>query len=60
MLDLVERLELIKKKPNSKYCPGYVDRVFDYHEKCGKNEHGIIPVYIKPDPIESKKKKSIN
>ena len=60
MLDLIDRLELIKKKNISKYNPGYVDRIFEYNEKCGKNEDGTIPVCIKPDPVETKKKKSIN
>ena len=56
----MQRLELIKKKPISKYMPGSVECVFEYHEKCGKNEDGTIPVIIKPDPVELKKKKSIN
>tara|TARA_Y100000816_G_C25808509_1_gene423272 strand:- start:159 stop:341 length:183 start_codon:yes stop_codon:yes gene_type:complete len=60
MLDLTQRLELIKKKPISQYNPGSVGRIFEYHEKCGKNQDGTIPVCIKPDPIENKKKKSIN
>ena len=60
MLDLMQHLELIKKRSVSKYAPGTVECVFEYHEKCGKNEDGTIPVCIKPDPIESKKKKSIN
>ena len=60
MLDLMQRLELIKKKNVSKYPPGSLERVFEYHEKCGKNEDGTTPVCIKPDPIESKKKKSSN
>ena len=60
MLDLMERLDLIKKKPVSQYLAGSVGRVFEYHERCGKNEDGTIPVCIKPDPVESKKKKSIN
>ena len=29
-------------------------------EKCSLNESGMLPVIIKPDPIELKKKKSIN
>tara|TARA_B100000212_G_C27181274_1_gene450415 strand:- start:183 stop:365 length:183 start_codon:yes stop_codon:yes gene_type:complete len=60
MLDLMQRLELIKKRSVSKYAPGSVENVFIYHEKCGRNEDGTIPVIIKPDPVESKKKKSIN
>jgi hypothetical protein len=60
MLDLIDRLEIIKKKPVSQYMPGSVERVFEYHEKYGKNEDGTNPLIIKADPIELKKKKSIN
>ena len=56
----MQRLELIKKRSVSKYAPGSVENVFIYHEKCGRNEDGTIPLIIKPDPVESKKKKSIN
>ena len=60
MLDLMQRLELIKKKNVSKYAPGSLERVFEYHEKCGKNEYGELPIIIKIDPVESKKKKGLN
>ena len=60
MVDLMEQLELIKKRSKSKYMPGSIEHVFQYHEKCNKNAHGIIPIFIKPDPIETKKKKTIN
>lgn len=56
----MERLDLIKKRPDSAYSHGYIGRVFEYHERCGKNEDGTIPVIIKPDPVETKKKKFIN
>lgn len=58
--DLIKRFELIQKRSSSQYMPGSVERIFEYHEKCGKNEDGTIPVCIKPDPVETKKKKSIN
>ena len=60
MLDLIKRFELIQKKHVSQYMPGSVQCIFEYHEKCRKNEDGTIPVIIKPEPIETKKKKSIN
>ena len=59
MLDLIQQFELIKKKPLSKYMPGSVECIFEYHEKCGKNEDGTIPVCIKLEPEEKKKKKGI-
>tara|TARA_B100000287_G_C20571722_1_gene756813 strand:- start:753 stop:932 length:180 start_codon:yes stop_codon:yes gene_type:complete len=59
MLDLIKRFELIQKRHVSQYMPGSVECVFEYHEKCGKNEDGTIPVCIKPDPVETKKKKSL-
>ena len=40
--------------------PGSVWRIFEYHERCGKNEDGTTPVCIKLEPEEKKKKKSIN
>mgnify|MGYP001290940587 FL=1 len=60
MPDLIERLNNIKKKPKSEYSPGYVDRVFEYHIKAGKNYDNSDPVFIKPEPVESKKKNFIN
>lgn len=60
MIDLIKRFELIQKKPTSPYMSGSVENIFRYHEQCGKNADGSSPVIIKPDPVESKKKKSIN
>tara|TARA_Y100000389_G_C17325238_1_gene445205 strand:+ start:562 stop:744 length:183 start_codon:yes stop_codon:yes gene_type:complete len=60
MVDLIHRFEQIKKKPISPYMSGHVINVFLYNDKCSKNEDGSIPVIIRPDPVESKKKKSIN
>ena len=57
LMDLHERL---KKKPNSQYNPGTVDKVFEYNNRCAKDESGILPEFIKPTIEESKKKKSIN
>ena len=56
-MNIIERMELIKKKPVSIYLPGSVERVFEYNEKCSRNESGELPVFIKPDPVEQKKKK---
>lgn len=58
-MDLIKRFELIQKKQGYPYMPGYLGNVFKYHEECGKNEDGSIPVIIRPE-VEEKKKKSIN
>lgn len=60
MLDLMQRLELLKKKPMSEYMSGHIENIFLYNEKCKKNEDGTTPVCIKLEPVEIKKKKSIN
>tara|TARA_Y100001958_G_C20722582_1_gene219204 strand:- start:20 stop:202 length:183 start_codon:yes stop_codon:yes gene_type:complete len=60
MLDLIKRFELIQKRQVSQYMSGHIENIFLYNENCRKNEDGTIPVCIKPDPVETKKKKSIN
>ena len=59
MKDLVSKFEDLKKKKNYPYMSGSIDNVFYYYEKTGKHEDGSIPIIIKPDPVESKKKKSL-
>ena len=59
-MGLIEEAEAIKKKWVSNYAPGSIERIFEYNEKCSRDESGMLPVIIKPDPVESKKKKSIN
>ena len=59
-MDIIKQWEAIQKKPGSPFIPGSVNNIFLYNEKCSKNEDGTIPVIIKPEPKESKKKKSIN
>ncbi len=59
-MGLMEEADAIKKKWKSNFAPGSIERVFEYNEKCSLNESGMLPVIIKPDPIELKKKKSIN
>ena len=36
--------------------PGTVDRIFELHEKYGKNEYGEIPVIVKKEETKTKKK----
>ena len=57
---LMELHERIKKKPDSELIPGYVDKVFVYYNKTARDESGYLPVIIKLEPEEKKKKKSIN
>ena len=59
-MGLIEEAELLRKKQKSKYTPGSVEKIFEYNEKCSRDESGTLPVIVKPDPVESKKKKSIN
>jgi len=59
-MGLIEQAEAIRKKCASNYAPGSVERVFEYNDKCSRDESGMLPVIIKPEPVESKKKKSIN
>lgn len=58
-MDLIKQFELIQKKEESPFMPGSIENIFRYHEKCGKNEDGTIPVIVRPE-VEEKKKKSIN
>ena len=59
MLDLISEFEKLKNKKMYPYMSGSVENVFVYNERCQKNEDGSISVIFKPDPIESKKKKSL-
>ena len=59
-MDLIKQWEAIQKKPKSPFMSGSVDNIFLYNETCSKNEDGTTPVIVKPEPEESKKKKSIN
>ena len=59
MLDLIKRFELIQKKEESPFMSGSIENVFRYNEKCGKNQDGTIPIIVRPE-VEEKKKKSIN
>ena len=59
-MGLIEQAEQIKKKHKSNYIPGSFEKIFEYNDKCARDESGMLPTIIKLDPIESKKKKSIN
>ena len=58
-MGLIELAEDIKKKFKSNYAPGSVERIFEYNEKCSRNESGMLPVFVVLDDVQSKKK-SIN
>lgn len=57
--DLMTKFEDLKNKKTYPYLSGSIENVFYYYEKTGKHEYGAVPTIIRPDPVESKKKKSI-
>jgi len=59
-MDLIEQFNKIKNKQKSQFQPGYIDRIFEIHTNYEKDEKGDIPVIIKLEPEEKKKKRSIN
>ena len=60
-MNLLEQFEIIKKQiKKSNYAPGSVGRIFEYHEIMRCNESGELPEFIKLEPEEKKKKRSIN
>ena len=60
-MNLLEKFELIKNSiEKSSYAPGSVEKIFEYNEKCKRNEAGELPEIIKLEPEEKKKKRSIN
>ncbi len=56
----MQRCNKIKNKQKSQFQPGYIDRIFEIHTNYEKDEKGDIPVIIKLEPEEKKKKRSIN
>ena len=52
---LMEDHQRLMTRPEFKTAPGTVDRIFELHEKYGKNESGEIPVVVKKEE-ETKKK----
>ena len=56
----MELHERLKKLPSSKFQHGMIERIFEYNEKCAKDASGMLPVIVKVEPEEKKKRKSIN
>lgn len=56
-MDLISLSQRLKTKTSSKFNPGYVDKIFEYNENCAKDASGYLPVIIKPDPDEIKKRR---
>lgn len=52
---LMEDHPRLKTRTKFTTAPGTVDRIFELHEKYGKNEFGEIPVIVKKQE-ETKKK----
>ncbi len=59
-MNLLEQFERIKSRQKSIYQPGYFERIFEIHNNNEKDESGQIPIIIKLEPEEKKKKRSIN
>tara|TARA_Y100001980_G_C14553278_1_gene338402 strand:+ start:3101 stop:3280 length:180 start_codon:yes stop_codon:yes gene_type:complete len=59
-MQLLELMERIKKKQPYNTQPGTVYRIFEIHERAGKNIDGQPYVFLKPEKDEKKIKKSIN
>ena len=59
-MDLIDQFNKIKNKQKSIYQPGHIERIFEIHANNEKDEKGDIPVIIKLEPEEKKKRRSIN
>jgi hypothetical protein len=60
MTDIVAKFEYLKIKKTFPYFSGSIYNVFYLYEEMAKNEDGTLPVCIKLEPEEKKKKKAIN
>ena len=58
--DLMTKFENLKNKKNYPFMSGSIDNVFYYDREMKKHEDGTLPVCIKLEPEEKKKKKSLN
>ena len=58
-MNLIEAIERLKSKKNYDSHPGTADIIHEIYIKSEKNESGRIPIIIKPDPEELKKKKPL-
>ena len=56
-MNLIDAIERLKKKRNFKSTPGSAEIIHEIHLNYEKDESGRIPVIIKPDPEEVKKKR---
>ena len=56
-MDLITLAQRVKTRTASKFNAGYVDKIFEYNENCAKDASGYLPVIIKPDPVEAKKRR---
>ena len=56
-MDLISLAQRVKTKTSSKFNPGCVDKIFEYNENCAKDASGYLPVIIKPEPDETKKRR---
>jgi len=53
---LAEQANKLKKKPTYISAPGTIDRIFETHKNLEKDGSGRIPVIIKLEPEEKKRR----
>ncbi len=56
---LLELQERVMKKKRPKFKAGSVENIYLYNEVCMRDKSGQLPIIIKPDPEERKKKKNM-
>jgi len=56
-MDLITLSQKLKAKSGSKFNAGYIDKIFEYNEICAKDASGYLPVIIKSEPDETKKRR---
>lgn len=60
MISIIDKFNKIQSIKKSKYVAGSVERIYEYHENCGKDASGHAPVFVNPVVEQKKSKKSLN
>tara|TARA_Y100000768_G_scaffold381532_1_gene360351 strand:- start:3877 stop:4053 length:177 start_codon:yes stop_codon:yes gene_type:complete len=58
-MTLIDAIEKLKNKKNYDSRPGTADIIHEIYIKSEKDESGRIPIIIRPEPEELKKKKPL-
>tara|TARA_E500000178_G_C16823072_1_gene662456 strand:- start:489 stop:671 length:183 start_codon:yes stop_codon:yes gene_type:complete len=58
-MNLIESHQRVMKKKQPKYKPGSVENIYEYNEMCMRDKSGQLPIIIKLDPEEKKKKRNM-